>query len=399
MEYSTLEDWQGISENGIIYTMGSLYDHFQEISDPRKAKGKRYSLVNLLVLIFLAKICGQDTPVEIADWAKNHADELMKILKLKRNWMPHHNTYRRVFQDVISEAEFKAMMESYHQQEESGEVLGMDGKALRGTRVPGQERSDYVLSIYDGQNQRVLAQETVEEKENEIVAAPKVLERVNLVGKIITADAMHTQRAVSAYIVEQNGDYLWPVKENQERLYQDIHQLFAPEHPKPGFGKIQTDFQCAEKVNCGHGRIEKRTIRTSSMLNDYLDWPGVEQVYHLERQFTWMRQGQAYKTSREVEVGITSLSRKKGPPEKVLAVRRQHWQIETGLHYRRDVTFHEDGTRTTIKDAGPILSTVHNLVLGLIKRAGFHNTAQGRRWFPGHIQEAFNLLISGNSLS
>ena len=323
MEYSTLEAWQGESENGIIYKMGSLYNRFEQISDPRKPQGKRYRLIDLLVLIFLAKLSGQDKPLEIADWAKNHADELMKILKLKRNWMPHHNTYRRVFQDVISEAEFKAMMESYHQQEESGEVLGMDGKALRGTRIPGQERSDYVLSIYDGQNQRVLAQETIEEKENEIVAAPKVLERVKLAGKIVTADAMHTQRAISAYIVEQNGDYLWPVKENQERLYQDIHHLFAPDQPKPGFGKLQTDFQCAEKVNCGHGRIEKRLIRTSSMLNEYLDWPGVEQVYYLERQFIWMRQGQAYKTSQEVEVGITSLSRTKAPPERVLALRRQ----------------------------------------------------------------------------
>jgi predicted transposase YbfD/YdcC len=265
---------------------------------------------------------------------------------------------------------------------------------LRGARMPGQERGGYVLSIYDGQHQRVLAQERVEEKGNEIVAAPKVLGRVKLAGKVVTADAMHTQRAISAYIVEQDGDYLWPVKENQERLYQDIHHLFTPEHPKPGFGKIQTDFQHAEKVNCGHGRIEKRVIRTSTMLNDHLDWPGVEQVYYLERQFIWMRQGQAYKTSQEVEVGITSLTRNEAPPEKVMALRRQHWQIETGLHYRRDVTFHEDTTRTTSDNAGSILSIVHNLVIALIKKAGFNNTAQGRRWFAGHIQEAFNLLIA-----
>jgi len=147
-------------------------------------------------------------------------------------------------------------------------------------------------------------------------------------------------------------------------------------------------------VNCGHGRIEKRLIRTSSMLNDYLDWPGVEQVYYLERQFTWMRQGQAYKTSREVKVGITSLTRVEAPPEKVLTLRRQHWQIETGSHYCRDVTFHEDATRTTIDDSGSILSIVHNLVIALIKKAGFHNTARGRRWFAGHIQEAFNLPIA-----
>jgi len=105
MEYSTLERWEGISETGIVYTLGSLYDRFQRIGDPRKAKGKRYSLVTLLVLIFLAKLSKQDTPIEIADWAKNHAEELVKLLNLRHSWMPHHNTYRRVFQEIISEEE------------------------------------------------------------------------------------------------------------------------------------------------------------------------------------------------------------------------------------------------------------------------------------------------------
>ena len=99
---------------------------------------------------------------------------------------------------------------------------------------------------------------------------------------------------------------------------------------------------------------------------------GCGQVYRLERKFTWMRQGKAYKTSCEVEFGITSLSREKASPDKLLAIRRQHWLIETGLHYRRDVTFHEDATRMTIGAAGRILAIVHNLVLGLLKKAGFH---------------------------
>jgi predicted transposase YbfD/YdcC len=396
MEYSTLERWQGISETGIVYKLGSIYDRFQRISDPRKAKGKRYSLVTLLVLIFLAKLSNQDTPVEIADWAKNHAEELVKLLKLGHSWMPHHNTYRRVFQEIISEEEFERLMEEYHQQptEETGGELSMDGKSLCGTRIAGQERGDHVLSVYDGQSQRVLAQEVVDTKENEIVAAPKVLAQVPLTGKIVTGDAMHTQRALSGQIVERGGDYLWPVKENQARLYQDIQHLFAPDKPKPGFGKIETDFQSAQTVNCGHGRIETRCIQTSAMLNDYLDWPGVAQVYRLQRKFVWMRRGKAYKTSCEVEFGITSLSRAKASPERLLAIRRQHWLIETGLHYRRDVTFHEDATRMTIGAAGRILAIIHNLVLGLLKKAGFSNAAQGRRWFNGHIQEAFALLIS-----
>jgi len=401
MEYSTLERWQGISETGVVFGLGSLYDRFERLRDPRKAKGKRYSLVTLLVVIFLAKLCGQDTPVEIADWAKNHAEELARLLKLKRTWMPHHNTIRRVFHHTLDEAEFDRMASEYNQQKRGneGDVWAMDGKSLRGTRVAGVEQADHILSVYDGQQHRVKAQVAVESKENEIVAAPKVLEQLDIQGKIITGDAMHTQRAISAQIVDAGGDYLWVVKENQERLYQDIERLFAPDKPKPGFGKIATDFQQAKSVNCGHGRIEKRVIQTSAMLNQYVDWPGLGQVYRLERTFTWMRAGKAIKTSQEVEYGITSLTREKASPRSVLHVRRKHWLIETGLHYRRDVTFREDATRMTKAASGRILAIVHNLVLALIKQAGFHNAAQARRWFDGHIDQAFTLLISDNSLS
>ncbi len=84
MEYRTLAAWQEISETGVVYDLGSLYARFQAIKDPRKARGKRYSLVTLLVVIFLAKLCNQDTPVAIADWARNHAVELAALLQLKR---------------------------------------------------------------------------------------------------------------------------------------------------------------------------------------------------------------------------------------------------------------------------------------------------------------------------
>ncbi len=135
MEYSTLEPWQEESATGVVYSLGSLYDHFQRLGDPRKAKGKLYNLVTLLVLIFLAKLCEKERPVEIADWAKNQAEELTQLLGLQRIWMPHHNTYRRVFRNVISEEEFERLMEEYNRSDtdESGETLAMDGKALRGT--------------------------------------------------------------------------------------------------------------------------------------------------------------------------------------------------------------------------------------------------------------------------
>lgn len=211
-------------------------------------------------------------------------------------------------------------MKEYHQQgtEEDGEVLLMEGKALRGTRISGQERSDYALSVYDGQTQQVKAQEVIDSKENEITAAPRILKQVELDGKIVTGDALHTQRAISEQIIEAQGHYLWPVKDNQERLRQDIQQLFTPDQPKPGFGQIKTDFETARQVSYGHGRIEIRIVQTSEMLNEYLAWPGVGQVYRLERQFFWIRRGEVYKTSNDIEYGITSLSRKQAPAIKIL---------------------------------------------------------------------------------
>jgi len=400
MEYSTAEAEPAVTAAGVSYVLGSLYDRFQHLSDCRKAKGKRYSLIMLLVVIFLAKLSGQDKPVAIADWAKNHAAALVQLLHLRRAWMPHHNTIRRVFQAVLSEAEFAQLLKEYHQaQPGGGEVLAMDGKALKGTRAGADGRCAMVLSVYDGQTQRVLVQEPVEIKENEIGAAPQALAQVSLKGKIMTGDALHAQRGISAYAVDQGGGYLWPVKENQPTVYHAIEQLFNPPPPIPGFGQVATDFERVQTISKGHGRLEIRTLETSAMLNDYLDWPSVGLVYRLERQFNWLRRGKIYKTSCEVEYGLTSLTRPAASPARVLAVRRAHWLVETGLHYRRDVTFHEDATRMTLGPAGRILSLVHDLVVALLKAAGFANAAEGRRWFDGHLQEAFMLLTGGKVLS
>lgn len=401
MEYSTLERWQEIGETGIIYDKDSLYAQFSQLIDPRKARGKRYSLETLLVIIFLGKLCGQDKPVEIADWARNHTEEIVELLQLSREWMPHHNTIRRVYQNIINETEFDRMVQAYSQQEQAGrrEVLALDGKTLRGTGIIGHQEHEHKLSLYGVESQYVLAQAVVNGKENEISAAPRVLKQVDLSGKVVTGDALLAQRTISAQIRAQKGDYLWPIKENHPRLRADIEQLFAaPEEiPRPGFGKIKTDFQSIRTVNKGHGRIERRTLDTSTLLNDYLDWPGLAQVYRLERKFTWLRRGQVIKRSCEIEYGITSLSREQVSPADLLRYRRQHWFIETGLHYRRDVTFKEDATRMTKAAVGRIVATIHNLVIALIKRAGFSNAAKARRWFAGHIDQAFALLTTSTS--
>jgi hypothetical protein len=140
MKYSTADPWQRVEEQGVVYDAGSLMDYFQEVIDPRKARGKRYSLVTLLVLIFLAKLSGADTPSAIADWCKLRSKSLVSRLNLSYAKMPHHNTYRRVFEKVLDEQGFEQKMREYGEQQrrEQGEakVLALDGKMVKSSSGP-----------------------------------------------------------------------------------------------------------------------------------------------------------------------------------------------------------------------------------------------------------------------
>lgn len=397
MKYSTDEGKVEISANGVRYKLGSVYERLYELTDERKSQGKRYSLVTILMLILLAKLSGQDKPGEIADWAKNNQAKLVELLKLEKEEMPHHNTYRRILAYSVYVDEVERMVGEYNQAGKHGQVYAMDGKAMRGKQNGDETGAEYLLSVYDVEESKVMSQVAVGRKENEITKACQALKQVKIAQKVITGDAMHTQRGISARIIEAEADYVWPVKENQPRLHQNIRSLFAPEYPKPGFGKIPTDFISVQTVNKAHGRIETRTITTSEMMNTYAAWPGLAQVYRLERHFIWRRNGKSIKTTSEVEYGITSLSRKEASPLNLLKIRRAHWGIETGLHYRRDVTFKEDATRLTLGNAAQIMASIHNLVIALIRQAGFNNAAQARRWFAGHIDLAFALLTAPTS--
>ena len=106
-----------------------------------------------------------------------------------------------------------------------------------------------------------------------------------------------------------------------------------------------------------------------------------------------MRKGKVFRISHSTEFGITSLTRQQVSADQLLAMRRSHWGIETGSHYRRDVTFIEDALRMTVGDTGKVIACIHNLVISLIKQAGHENVAKARRYYDGHLSEAFKLLL------
>jgi hypothetical protein len=143
-------------------------------------------------------------------------------------------------------------------------------------------------------------------------------------------------------------------------------------------------------VNKAHGRIEQRILTVSSQLKDFLDWPYLEQVFKLERRFTFLKTGQV---QEQVIYGLTSLSRDDIQPSKLLTLLRSSWGIENGLHYRRDVTLPEDQTRITKRNAGRVFACLNNLVLGLlIGKLKFRSLPSARRYFAAFPSQALALL-------
>jgi hypothetical protein len=132
----------------------------------------------------------------------------------------------------------------------------------------------------------------------------------------------------------------------------------------------------------------------AKLLNNYLDWPFVHLVFRLERKFSFRRKGQVVRIEHFVHYGLTSLPRTKADATQLLFFKRLYWQIETGLHFRRDVTFHEDATRMSHPHATGNLATVHNIILSLFARLGLHNAAQARRLLDEDPKRAFSTLIS-----
>lgn len=382
------------SNTGKVFNLVSLYTRFQGVQDTRKNRGKRYALATILVGMFLAKLCGEDKPSGIAEWVKLREKWLTRMLGLKRESMPNHNTYRRILADVIDEEEFEELAREHFKH--SGEagyhvVVSMDGKMVRGTIDTEMSDGLCLLAVYLPGEGVTLAQVAIESKQNEISAAPNLLGYIDLRNKVVIGDALHTQRQISLQIGAVNGNYLWVVKGNQPQLLQDLQDWFDTEITLlPGMGCPPKDFRSATLTSNGHGRLEVRTLTTSSQLNDFLDWPFLQQVFKLERSVTVQKTGQ---TRYEIIYGITSLSAEQASPQQLLTMLRSYWGIENGLHYRRDVSLHEDQTRFTKDSAAHIMSIINNIVLGLIAKAGYQFVPSARRYFAANIDEAFNLLL------
>lgn len=210
--------------------------------------------------------------------------------------MPHHSTYRRILADAVDEEEFEQLVrERYRHSGKTGYhvVVTKEGKVIRGTIDSEPDDGLCLLAVFLPGEGVTLAQVAIPSKKNEISAAPTLLEYVDLRHKVVIGDALqHTHRRDSIQIGTVGGNFLWTVKANQPEFLQDWQDWFDTEVELiPGKGCPPKDFQSATLTNKGHGRIEVRTLTASSQLNDFLDWPFLQQVFRLERKVIVQKTG------------------------------------------------------------------------------------------------------------
>lgn len=394
MNYSTLAASLPQDADGFLFDVGSLYAHLLKLRDQRKRRGLRYALAMILVAVVLAKLAGEDKPKGIAEWVQLRKELFITLFGCKRPCMPHAVTYERVLAHAVRPDDLDRQVQEFlTSAPAAGQAvqIALDGKTLRGVVALDQSRGLHLLAAYLPAEGVVLFQLAVDQKTNEITVAPQVLKMLDLQGKIVTGDALLTQRELSLQIVDAGGDYVWLAKGNQAHLRRDIEQLLQPETCLPGTSPVITDLQTAQIQEKNRGRIETRTLTASSLLAESSDWPHLAQVFKLTRTFRSLASGHV---QTEVTYGLTSLTAAQASPARLLEIVRQHWGIENGLHYRRDVTLHEDRLRSKTPAFGQVMAGLNNLVIGLAQRLGWTNLAQARRRWDAHPDLALRLIFS-----
>lgn len=368
------------TEKNNVQTLASM---FVEMTDQRKPKGIRYQFQPLLILLSLAKLCFQDTPSEIADWVEHRTNLLKEKLGLDWKRMPSQSTWQRLIGQNIDAADFDERVCQYFQSvcAEERQLYNLDGKVL--CRSIDEETAEqlYLLALQESEANLVIEQTEVEAGENEISAGKRLLEKADLKDKIISGDAIFAQTELSRKVVERGGDYLWKLRANQGKIYEQAVAHFEQAEDKY--------LSRASQLEKGHGRIDEREILSSFRIAGQVEFPYVEQVFRVRRTSEQVKTG---KITEQVIYGISSLNVAEYSAADLLEMTRKHWQIENGLHYRRDVTFKEDACRQTSKKGGRVLATLNNLTIGILRKLGWENIAKARRYYNARIDEALNLI-------
>ena len=359
----------------------ALLAALQRVPDPRKPRGLRHGLPVILSIAVCAVIAGARSFVAIAEWAAQASPAAVAKLGVTGE-VPSESTIRRTINKIDANgldvvvgawAAFRATTS------EKFRVIAVDGKSLRGSATAGG-RCRHLLSALTHTGGMVLGQLDVALKTNEIPMFSTLLDNIELLGALVTADAMHCQKDHAKYLVEQRGaHYLLTVKNNQPKLRKQLAQL--------PWGDVPVTHTQQDRR---HGRVEKRTLKVVTVA-DGIMFPHAAQTIQVTRK---VRKRNSRKWRTETVYAVTDLTADQARPDQLATWLRGHWCIENRLHWVRDVTFGEDLSQVRTGNGPQVMATLRNLAISLLRLTGATNIAKALRHHARDTKRALALLLT-----
>ena len=386
--------------------VADLRKYLDQVPDPRARRGVRHSAGSLLALAAAAVLAGARSFAAIGEWIADVPQRVLAKLGARfdpgraRYLAPEESTVRRLTQQIdgdLLDAAISAWLTAHTtgQPDAAGPdssdsapgAIAVDGKALRGTFSRAGGAGVHLLAAIShttGEDRSagiVLGQRQVEAKTSEIAWFAPLLDQIDLANTVVTADALHTTRDHAHYLAAHGAHYVFTVKENQHRLYNQLNKL--PWHEIPA---------CATHDN-DHGRTERRTIQLAP-LGDYQDYPAIDfphatHAFLIERYTTHHTSG---KTRAHTALGLTSLPTHLAHPTHIATYARNHWHVENRLHWVRDTAYREDHSRVRTGNAPRAMATLRNLAISALRHHGWNNIAKGLRHMARNPTRPLTLL-------
>jgi predicted transposase YbfD/YdcC len=356
------------------------------VVDPRARRGVRHCCSTVLALGVCAVLAGAKTFTAISEWAADLTPIVRARLNVARR-PPCESTIRRVLQRVDPDAldrVLSAWLAARRPGQQPGAtplnrprpVIAVDGKTARGSRhhdVSGV----HLLAAFDTGTGVVLGQARVDTKSNEITAFGPLLDRIDLAGVIVTADALHTQRGHGDYLIGRGAHYLLTVKANQPTLLAQLRSL--------PWLQVPVADQTSGK---GHGRCESRTVKITAVAAG-IGFPHARLAIQMIRR----RRRPASRTWQSENVyALTDLDWDQTTPAELADALRAHWGIENRLHWIRDTVFAEDLSQVRTGHGPQVMASLRNAAVSLHRLTGTTSIAAATRHLSRHPNRVLPLL-------
>ena len=336
----------------------NLFERFEVLEDPRDTRGKKYKLIDIIIMTIYGLLCGLKDFVNIADFMKLKEDYFTKLLKLE-NGTPSHDCLSDVFAAIDSEKFMEVFIEWTKDiiKNKTGKNISIDGKAVKSaTDKINNGNIPYIVSAFIGEIGLSIGQVKVDDKSNEITAIPDLLDILDIKGATITIDAIGTQEEIVNKIVDKEAHYVLPVKDNQKELRKQIKSQFESYNNLYGNSEVFHK----KTIEKDHGRIEEREYFLCydiSKIKDKEKWKTVESIAYTRVTRTYNDEtvitDNYYIIDYKIEI------------EKLIEAIREHWNIECGLHWKLDVILDEDHSRNRENNSINNLSIMRKIIFNL----------------------------------